>query len=148
MPRPRIEHKITDGKPSKYCHHCDDWKPLNNYYSSNKTWDRLNTICIKCSSLYHKNRQKEKMLTKRKIARDKILVWLKENYTAILKYARERDTFEHDFNIEKSRYIYEKRIRKNNQRQEKYQNDINFHMKEILRSRVIKAIKSGFKNRF
>jgi hypothetical protein len=52
----RVEHKIVEGVPHKWCSVCNGWKPLAEFNDASKSWDGLAGLCRGCASKSNKNR--------------------------------------------------------------------------------------------
>ena len=44
----RRPHTILDGVEGATCPHCETWKPLDGFYTSQRTWDGITSRCRAC----------------------------------------------------------------------------------------------------
>jgi len=60
----RIAHKFEGGVELKFCRRCASWHPLENFYVSSKTWDKLYWYCSTCISLINSEQVKKRAALK------------------------------------------------------------------------------------
>lgn len=140
MPRHYDNHDYIDGIEMKLClgGRCGELHRLEDFYYNCKTWDNLETICKICKSIARKektiNKKKEKYFNSMK----KIYGWIKDYKELILDF---QELSNYDLDVQRAEYFHQKRIKKNISNKERRTTDLAFRLKDVLRSRVIKAVK-------
>lgn len=129
----------------KKCNKCNQEKSLNDFYNHKKTKDKKQSKCKECDSNSHKKYLKDNpnypsnyWKENREVMDKQKKEWLEKNR----EYANEYQTQYRKKNIEKVREYQNLWIK------DKYKNDINYKLKQTVRSRInfsLKGLKKTYK---
>ena len=137
----------------KICTKCKNIKNLNEFHKRNESKDGLSTRCKTCCVDYNnsnkvidakndewyedrelsRKQQKAKIAAEKRINRTSVEKEV-ESIKNKIKHINRSDLEKSNYNIYKRNYV-----------KQRYQNDMNFRIKNILRSRLNAAIKNGQK---
>jgi hypothetical protein len=152
MGRKRIPHKFENGLEYKRCSTCTTYKLLEEFHTDARRWDKKVGQCKCCEKRYYQaNKEKITVQTKkyREENKGKLAVYQKKYREENKEKVKARQKKSYEKNKEKrkaqnKRYTAKPETKaKNNRRErERRKNDPEFRLRQILRSRLQKALKA------